>query len=207
MYTNMSTLTPLTHIVDRGMSLHKMIRMITFALGGEGYLNFIGNEFGHPGSLQLILEWLDFPREGNGNSFHYARRQFDLVDDKLLRYRFLGNFDSAMMKLNEWHPWLHGHQYVSLKHECDKVICAERGDLLFVWNFHPTQSYPDYKIGSCWHGDYKIVLDSDWREFGGHERNSRETVFKTQREAWNGRDYSMQVYLPCRTCVVFSISK
>ena len=92
MYTNMSDLTERTPVIDRGLALHKMIRLITMSLGGRGYLNFIGNEFGHP-------EWLDFPREGNNNSFHHARRQFSLVDDKLLRYRYLNEFDRAMIHL------------------------------------------------------------------------------------------------------------
>jgi 1,4-alpha-glucan branching enzyme len=93
MYTNMSELSDRTPVIDRGLALHKMIRLITFALGGRGYLNFIGNEFGHP-------EWLDFPREGNGNSFHHARRQFNLVDDHLLRYKSLNEFDKYMLDLD-----------------------------------------------------------------------------------------------------------
>ena len=78
MYTDMSVLRPMSPVVERGVALHKMIRLVTHAMGGEGYLNFIGNEFGHP-------EWLDFPREGNGDSYMYARRQWNLVDDTLLR--------------------------------------------------------------------------------------------------------------------------
>jgi 1,4-alpha-glucan branching enzyme len=91
MYFNMSDLSPRTPIIDRGISLHKMIRFITCSLGGKGYLTFIGNEFGHP-------EWLDFPREGNSSSFTYARRQFNLVDDKLLRYKYLNEFEKGMLK-------------------------------------------------------------------------------------------------------------
>lgn len=92
MYTNMSDLSPRTPIIDRGLALHKMIRLITLSLGGRGYLNFIGNEFGHP-------EWLDFPRQGNNNSFQYARRQFSLVDTEHLRYKYLNEFDRAMIHL------------------------------------------------------------------------------------------------------------
>lgn len=92
MYSHMSDLTPLTAVIDRGLALHKLIRLITHALGGEGYLNFIGNEFGHP-------EWLDFPRAGNGESYHYCRRQFNLVDDPLLRYKYLFAFDAAMNQM------------------------------------------------------------------------------------------------------------
>lgn len=99
MYDFMSDLTPMTPIIERGVALHKMIRLLTYALGGEGYLNFEGNEFGHP-------EWLDFPREGNGNSYHYCRRQFNLVDDQLLRYKYLNNFDRAMHELEAKYQWL-----------------------------------------------------------------------------------------------------
>jgi 1,4-alpha-glucan branching enzyme len=99
MYTHMSKLSPRTVVIERGMALHKMIRLITFGLGGRGYLNFIGNEFGHP-------EWLDFPREGNNNSFQHARRQFNLVDDEMLRYKDLNEFDRAMMKLEDEYKFL-----------------------------------------------------------------------------------------------------
>lgn len=99
MYTHMSTLSDPSPIIDRGIALHKMIRLITHALGGEAYLNFMGNEFGHP-------EWLDFPRAGNNDSYHYARRQWNLVDDDLLKYKFLNNFDRAMNHLEEKYGWL-----------------------------------------------------------------------------------------------------
>ena len=120
-------------IVDRGMALHKMIRLITFALGGEGYLNFMGNEFGHP-------EWVDFPRPGNHWSYHYCRRQWHLADDPNLRYSLLNNFDKAMLELDEKYQLItNRHQYITLAHESDKVITFERGDLLFVFNFHPSK--------------------------------------------------------------------
>lgn len=152
MYTNMSVLTECTPVIDRGIALHKMIRLITHGLGGEGYLNFegelifgtflslyslrVGNEFGHP-------EWLDFPRAGNNNSFHYARRQFNLVDDALLRYKFLNDFDSAMQNTENQYGWLSAPQaYISLKHEGDKVIVFERAGLLFVLNFHHSVCSP-----------------------------------------------------------------
>ena len=196
LYTNMSMLTELTPIIDRGMSLHKMIRLITHALGGEGYLNFEGNEFGHP-------EWLDFPREGNGNSFWYARRQFNLIDDELLRYKFLNNFDSKMQWTEEKYGWLHAPQaYVSLKNEQDKVIVFERAGLLWIFNFHPSQSFTDYRVGVEAAGTYRIVLDTDDPEFGGFGRNQKDTRFFTTDFAWNGRNNFVQVYLPVRTAIV-----
>ncbi|KAJ3123429.1 alpha-1,4-glucan branching enzyme [Nowakowskiella sp. JEL0407] len=145
MYDYMSDLTPLTPIIDRGLALHKMIRLLTYGLGGEGWLNFTGNEFGHP-------EWLDFPRAGNGNSFHYARRQFNLVDDNLLRYKYLNDFDAAMHRLEEQYGWLQTDQYVSLKNQGDKVIVFERGNLLFIFNFHATKSFESYRVGTNWPG-------------------------------------------------------
>lgn len=103
----MSDLTERTPIIDRGLGMHKQIRFLTHALGGEGYLSFIGNEFGHP-------EWLDFPREGNGNSFQHARRQFNLIDDELLRYKYLYKFDAAMNNLETQFNWLSAPQaYIS----------------------------------------------------------------------------------------------
>merc|ERR1719244_761098 len=161
MYTGMS-LHHSNDIIDRGMALHKMIRLIVHGMGGEGYLNFMGNEFGHP-------EWLDFPRVGNGESYHYARRQWNLVDDQNLRYRHLNQFDAAMNHLEEEQGWLNQEPaYVSTKHEGDKIIVFERGNCVFCFNFHPTQSVADYKIGVEVEGEYRIVLDTDWKELGGH---------------------------------------
>ncbi|KAJ1959214.1 alpha-1,4-glucan branching enzyme, partial [Dipsacomyces acuminosporus] len=164
MYTNMSDLTPLTPAIERGLALHMMIRLVTIALGGEGYLAFEGNEFGHP-------EWLDFPREGNNSSFQYARRQFNLVKDDLLRYKYLYRFDRAMMQLAEQYNWLASRdQWVTLKHEGDKVLAFERGSLLWIFNFHPTNSYTDYRIGCAWAGKYTVALCTDDKQFLGQGR-------------------------------------
>jgi len=194
----MSTLSDPSPIIDRGIALHKMIRLITMALCGEAYLNFIGNEFGHP-------EWLDFPRQGNNDSYHYARRQFKLVDDELLKYKFLGRFDSAMNNLEEKYGWLHKDPgYVSCKHEGDKVVVAERGGLLFIFNFHPTGSFPDYKVGVDTPGKYRIVLDSDDEAFGGHKRLNHATEYATLNEGFANRRHSLMVYLPSRTAFVLA---
>jgi 1,4-alpha-glucan branching enzyme len=197
MYWEMTTLKPLHPVIDRGMSLHKMIRLMTIGLGGEGYLTFMGNEFGHP-------EWIDFPRLGNNWDYHHARRRWDLVHDPLLRYKFLHAFDRAMIHLEMDNKFMkHWHQYVSLSHESDKVAVFEKNDLLFAFNFHHSNSYSDYKIGVEFPGKYKIVLDTDWKEFDGHERNDRNAEFFTRPEGWNNRPHSMFVYLPCRTGIVF----
>lgn len=117
------------------MALHKMIRLLTQSLGGEGYLNFMGNEFGHP-------EWIDFPREGNNFSFHYCRRQWNLLRDKGLRYDQLNEFDKAM---NKWEAILgimgSEHQFLTLSHEADKLIVYEKGPALFIFNFHTHESF------------------------------------------------------------------
>ncbi|KAG7010119.1 1,4-alpha-glucan-branching enzyme [Physcia stellaris] len=198
-YTHMSTLSEMTPVIERGMSLHKMIRLITHGLGGEGYLNFEGNEFGHP-------EWLDFPREGNNNSYNYARRQFNLPDDQLLRYKFLNEFDSKMQWTEQKYGWLHAPQaYVSLKNEQDKVIVFERGGLLWIFNFHPSQSYTDYRVGVEQAGTYQIVLDTDDAAYGGFGRNAKGTRFFTTPFEWNGRKNFVQVYLPTRTAIVLAL--
>ncbi|GAB0132005.1 hypothetical protein EsDP_00000456 [Epichloe bromicola] len=201
MYTNMSNLSPLTPVIERGMSLHKMIRLITHALGGEGYLNFEGNEFGHP-------EWLDFPREGNNNSFWYARRQLNLTDDPLLRYQYLNNFDRAMNQSEAKYHWLSGPQaYISLKHEGDKVIVFERAGLVFIFNFHHSSSFTDYRVGVEVAGTYRIVLNTDAKDVGGFNRIDESTRFFTTPMEWNGRKNWAQVYIPCRTALVLALEE
>ena len=200
MYTNMSVLTPLTPVIDRGIQLHKMIRLITQSLGGEAYLNFEGNEFGHP-------EWLDFPRVGNDQSYHYARRQFNLIKDDLLRYKSLYNFDKAMNETETKFTWLNTEPaYVSLKHDSDKVIVYERANKVFMFNFHPTNSYVSYRIGTNQPGTYKIILNTDRSEYGGHGLidESKTTFFTTDLE-WNGRKNYIEVYLPARTGLVLAL--
>ncbi|KAI7800313.1 hypothetical protein IRJ41_000186 [Triplophysa rosa] len=198
MYTSMSSLIPMNSIIDRGIQLHKMIRLLTHGLGGEGYLNFIGNEFGHP-------EWLDFPRVGNNESYHYARRQFNLVDTDRLRYKQLYNFDRDMNRTEDKYGWLAAPPaYISVKHEGDKVIVFERANVLFVFNFHPTQSYTSYKVGVGSAGKFKIKLDSDEIHYGGHGRLDHSTEFFTEPVAFNDRPNSMMVYIPCRTAIVLA---
>ncbi|EAA07235.3 1,4-alpha-glucan-branching enzyme [Anopheles arabiensis] len=198
MYTHMSVVSDPSLIIDRGIALHKMIRLITHSLGGEAYLNFIGNEFGHP-------EWLDFPRVGNNDSYHYARRQWHLVDDQLLKYRFLNEFDRAMQHAEEKYHWLDClPAYVSWKHEDDKVIAFERNNLLFLFNFHSTKSFTDYRIGVELAGKYRVVLSSDDAEFGGFNRIDKNVEHHTFPEGWAGRRNHIQLYLPCRTACILA---
>ncbi|XP_071042931.1 1,4-alpha-glucan-branching enzyme [Parasteatoda tepidariorum] len=198
MYDFMSVLSPLVPTIDRGLALHKMIRLITHAMGGEAWLNFIGNEFGHP-------EWLDFPRVGNNESYKHARRQWNLVDNELLRYKFLNNFDREMNHLEDKYLWLCSNPaYVSWKHEDDKVIVFDRAGLVFVFNFHSTKSFPGYRVGVDVPGKYKIVLDSDSEEFGGHKRLDHNTEFFTFPESYCGRQNSMHIYIPSRVALVYA---
>ena len=196
LYDNMSVLSPMTPVISRGLALHKMIRLITHGLGGEGYLNFEGNEFGHP-------EWLDFPTARNNNSYLHARRQFNLVDDHLLRYRFLGDFDSAMQHTEQRYGWLSAPQgHVSLKHDTDKVIAFERAGLLWIFNFHPAESYVDYRVGVDTAGTYKIVLSTDAKRFGGFGNVDETSRYFTTPLTWNDRANFVQVYIPTRTAIV-----
>jgi len=210
MYTDMSTLGDVHPTVARGIALHKMIRMFTMCLGGEGYLNFMGNEFGHP-------EWIDFPRDdryeastgkfvpGNGNSYHLCRRRFDLPDTDHLRYKHMYHFDAAMNKCEGDSEFLSGgHQYTSRKDNDDKMIVVERGDLVFVFNWHPTNSYSDYRVGCKDLKKYKIVLNSDREEFGGFENVKEDAEFFADDFGHDGRPYSFQVYAPARTVVVYA---
>ncbi|KAL3842252.1 hypothetical protein ACJMK2_020286 [Sinanodonta woodiana] len=199
MYTHMSNMSPPNLIIERGIALHKMIRLITIGLGGEGYLTFMGNEFGHP-------EWLDFPRIGNNESFHYCRRQYHLADDNLLKYKYLNCWDKDMIHLETKYQWLsHPQNFVSRKHDSDRVIVFDRADkLVFVFNFHPNKSYTDYKIGVNVPGKYKLVLDSDAEEYGGHKRLDHSVDYYTKNDPWDDRQCSMMVYIPSRVALVFA---
>ncbi len=163
MYFSMSLLEQ-NLVIDRGIALHKLIRLITLTLGGEGYLNFIGNEFGHP-------EWVDFPREGNDWSYKYARRQWSLVDDPLLRYQQLDAWDKAMIQFVKAHELLLAGPAQQLYLEPNKKVLAyTRGNLIFVFCFHPSDSYEGLAIPVPGAGDYQLLLHSDAPEFGGFDR-------------------------------------
>ncbi|EDS89181.1 1,4-alpha-glucan branching enzyme, putative [Entamoeba histolytica HM-1:IMSS] len=197
MYTGMSCLWQPSLVIDRGIALHKMIRLVTCMLGGEGYLTFMGNEFGHP-------EWLDFPREGNGDSFHYCRRQYNLVEDHLLRYKFLLAFEREMLHLEDQYPWLNKpNAYISKHNEGDHVLAFQRGEVIGVFNFHYEKSFTGYGIGVKEPGTYKIILNSDSSEFGGYDRiTSQEYV--SQPIECDGLPNQIQIYIPCRVAIVLT---
>ncbi len=185
-------------VIERGCALHKLIRLATFAAGGEGYLNFIGNEFGHP-------EWVDFPREGNNESFHYARRQWSLVDNPLLRYRDLASFDRAMLALDEQFDLLQTSTMDWIMDDDGrKLLAFRRGDLVLVFNFHPRESYPGLRVGVPDRRDYRIVLNSDDIWFGGHAIVEDGQKYPWQDTPSNPYEQSVQVYLPARSVQVLA---
>ncbi|MBE6806199.1 MAG: 1,4-alpha-glucan-branching enzyme [Ruminococcaceae bacterium] len=182
-------------VVDRGIALHKMIRLVTAALSGDGYLNFMGNEFGHP-------EWIDFPREGNGWSYHYCRRQWSLVDNENLRYRELNDFDKAMIKLLKENNILGNRAINKWLHQDDKVLIFSKGDYIFAFNFHPVKSFEGYFVPVDLGGTYKPVLSSDDGKYGGYSRVDTKCKYKTYKRSDNGF-IGFNCYLPNRSAIVF----
>ena len=184
-------------MVTRGIALHKMIRLVTLATINGGYLNFMGNEFGHP-------EWIDFPREGNGWSYKYARRQWELVDRQDLQYRFLNAFDNAMIELVSRR---HNFQAKAIRKlwekDSDQVLAFMRGDLVFVFNFSPVNSYNGYGLLAP-EGVYSTVLSTDNPAFGGFG-NVDETVehFTIADPLYTPMGLArLPLYLPARTAIV-----
>jgi 1,4-alpha-glucan branching enzyme len=185
-------------VIDRGIALHKMIRLLTFSLAGEGYLNFMGNEFGHP-------EWVDFPREGNNWSFHHARRQWSLADKPELRYSGLLRFDKAMLALDKKFHLLEDPLIEELAvHEDTKQLVYRRGPLVFAFNFHPTESFVGLRIPVPDPKNYKVVLDSDAKEFEGFGRLDPSVVHAKEDVPMYGRKQSIRVYLPNRSAIVLA---
>ena len=188
-------------VVERGIALHKMIRLVTIALGGQAYLNFMGNEFGHP-------EWIDFPREGNGWSYRYARRQWSLADDAGLRYAQLGLFDRDMLDMVERNGIMRsGYAYNHLMDTAAKTMVFSHGCVLFVFNWHPSLSIADYIVPVPEAGRYRIILSTDDLRYGGQGRNDRSVAhfsFPVTDDEGVTRHY-IKVYNICRTAVVYKI--
>ena len=178
-------------VIDRGMALHKLLRLLTVSLGGEGYLTFMGNEFGHP-------EWIDFPREGNGWSYHYCRRQWSLADNKNLKYGYLQAFEKEMvknakkLKLFKGNPqqlWLDNHA---------KILGYRKGQGIFAFNLHTENSYEGFFLPVKEKGKYQVVLASDDFCFGGQGRIHHNCYEAVLRDG----EWGVQLYLPCRTAIV-----
>ncbi len=174
-------------VVDRGVALHKMIRLVTLATCGGGYLNFMGNEFGHP-------EWIDFPREGNGWSYKYARRQWSLADNPALRYGALREFDSRMIHYVKQEKVLDGALHELYIDENRKVLIFSRGNSIFAFNFNPTASFEGFSFAAP-EGEYAMAFNSDESEFDGFSRLGAGERHMTA-------DGKLSLYLPSRVALV-----
>lgn len=184
-------------MAHRGIALHKMIRLVTLSTTNGGYLNFMGNEFGHP-------EWIDFPREGNAWSHQYARRQWNLVDNKELCYHWLGDFDRYMLEVIKSEPHLQDLPVIEVWHnDGDQILAYTRGELLFVFNFNPVRSYTDYGFMTQ-EGCYQVVLNTDAHEFGGNgladdtieHFTLPDPLLQKEKKGW------LKLYIPARSAVV-----
>jgi 1,4-alpha-glucan branching enzyme len=190
------------YTVSRGIALHKMIRLVTLSTINGGYLNFMGNEFGHP-------EWIDFPREGNGWSYKYARRQWDLVDNHNLAYHYLGDFDEAMVKLIRSVHGLCKSPVEEIWHnDGDQILAFKRKDLVFVFNFSPNKSFTDYGF-LVPAGAYEVVLNTDDTRFGGNGLSDDSMTHFTNFDALykdEGKEW-LKLYIPARSAVVLRRKK
>ena len=192
MYTSMEAWNQ-SDIVARGMALHKLLRLLTMSLGGEGYLTFMGNEFGHP-------EWIDFPREGNGWSHHYCRRQWSLADNPNLKYQYLNNFEVAMVDMAKRCRVLGARDTQLQLNNTDKTLVYKKGSAIFAFNFHPVNSYNEFFLPVPEAGEYSVILASDNYNFGGYGRVANAQVYKAEKQA-DGR-IGFKIYLPHRTAIV-----
>ncbi len=184
-------------VAHRGIALHKIIRLVTLAAINGGYLNFMGNEFGHP-------EWIDFPREGNGWSCKYARRQWNLVDNPELCYEYLGKFDQAMIRVVKSIKNFQNTPVQEIWHnDGDQILAFSRGDLVFVFNFSPTKSFVDYGF-LVPTGSYEVVLNSDAPEFGGNGLTDDTITHFTNYDPLYVQDHKewLKLYVPARTAMV-----
>ncbi len=183
--------------IDRSIALHKMIRLVTASTINGGYLNFMGNEFGHP-------EWVDFPRQGNGWSYQYARRQWSLADNQELKYHYLGDFDKAMINTLKSIENFQELPVVKLwDNDGDQILAFQRKEFIFVFNFNPEKSFTDYGVLTE-KGEYQIVLDSDNPEFGGFGRINNEITYFTHFDPLYKKENKewLKLYLPARTAIV-----
>ena len=184
-------------VIDRAIALHKLIRLFTLAGGGEGYLNFMGNEFGHP-------EWIDFPREGNGWSFHYCRRQWSLKNNDRLKYQWLNDFDEDMVKLTKEND-MFGQRMGDLRlmKAPEQTLVFSRKGLLFAFNFHPSYSLTNVLVPVPNNAKYTVELCSDDEKYGGWNQIAHQDYFTKE---FNGQQF-VELYLPARTCVVLKEHK
>ena len=191
-----------TDLVNRGIALHKMIRLVTLAAINGGYLNFMGNEFGHP-------EWIDFPREGNGWSYKYARRQWNLVDNPDLDYHYLGDFDHDMIRTVRSERLFNRTPVQEIWHnDGDQILCFSRGSLIFVFNFSPTRSFTDYGF-LVPKGAYEVALNTDNKKYGGNGLADDSVTHFTNFDPLYEKDGKewLKLYIPARSAVVLRKKK
>ncbi len=181
--------------VDRAIALHKMIRLATISLGADGYLNFMGNEFGHP-------EWIDFPREGNGWSFQHCRRLWSLADNPFLKYEYLYLFDRAMIHFMVEAGLVGGAPKPLWIDQKQKIIACKKRDHVLLFNFHPTASYDGLELPIHEVAAFQVVLDTDEERFGGLSRISHAAVYETGSLAKFPSFTGIKIYAPCRTAMV-----
>ncbi len=186
-------------VIDRGIALHKMIRLVTLGTATGGYLNFMGNEFGHP-------EWIDFPREGNDWSFKYARRQWNLVNDKLLKFHYLNDFDKEMIGIFRNNNLLPVIPFRLHANEQDQVLAFHKDNYLFVFNFNPSVSFEGYGI-TVPKGKYKIVMTTDDKEFGGFERVDKSYIYYSEAIPFSDEAHQIKLYIPARIGIVLQKQK
>ena len=188
--------------VRRGIALHKMIRLVTAGTINGGYLNFMGNEFGHP-------EWIDFPREGNGWSYKYARRQWNLVDNKELCYHYLGDFDKKMLEVIKSEPHFNDTPLKEIWHnDTDQILAFSRNQLIFVFNFSPTRSFSDYGF-LVPNGTYNVVLNTDSWEYGGFgfvDESVKHITLADPLYEKDGKGW-LKLYIPARSALVLRKKK
>ena len=181
--------------VDRGIALFKMIRLATASCAGGAYLNFMGNEFGHP-------EWIDFPRQGNNWSFSHARRLWSIADNHNLRYHWLADFDQIMI------TWIRNSRLLDIPgvrwrfdNKADQILAYQRGDFLFVFNFNPSKSFTGYGI-PLEASKYRILFHTDEACFGGQERIDKSIIYYTRPSGGLSSQHYLNLYLPARTAIV-----
>lgn len=195
MYTDM---TKSTHnpVIDRAVALIKLIRFVTLILASEGYLNFMGNEFGHP-------EWIDFPREGNGWSYQYARRQWSLASDRNLKYEWIGDFDQAMINFIKACGILEAQDLQSLWiDQLKKIICFRKAGYIFLFNFHPTDSQTEFFVPVHRSSKWQCIFSTDAPRFGGEDRVDMQYVYESK--LCENNDMGFLIYSPCRTAIVLA---
>ena len=184
--------------IDRAIALHKLIRFVTLILAGEGYLNYIGNEFGHP-------EWIDFPREGNNWSYKYAQRKWSLRDAEHLKYKYLAAFDRKMLEHVKRYPVQGAWDLANLWcDDADKILAFRKGGLIYLFNFNPEKSFDGYELPVVSPGNYRVVFNSDEKEFGGFGRISDSLEYHSENLNLKQGKIGIKIYSPCRTVLVLA---